>query len=466
MVHSAAAGAAIHSCTTRCMPASPPLLTCCRVQLARLGSGSEVMVPSGCTPAVPSTGLGPDHHQSGRSPAGPLTSSVSPLRHCKRTRADGKWQRSRERMQSRHPTAAMRAGEGGEAPCTPGLHSMHCTRMYAPRDMQADMAAAAKACAGAAGGILTVAPARRHRAPLSEPPALPPTPIAPAHLRFSRHASALSLSKVLWLLGWCTGCLATGAAAASSSARLRFRSWELLPFCSEETTGLMAGACVGSAAVPLTRSRLPNRAGCPAIGQADAMHDGGTAGCRLQGGSRHQHGETPHELGRLDWSPEPHRLLAQAVSIAAGDSRPCPATGRATPSASYGAGAAADGAAATSDLLPTCRSAAAVWQPRQVSLRAGAATVGHLGHVQPPRRAQRAHRGPKNACHDPAPRCRLLGGWRRQRRRQQRGDALVLATKPDVGYKVRCVEPMLRPRAGQVCAQFAAEFGVQVAPDN
>lgn len=54
-------------------------LTCCRVQEARLGRGSEVMVPSGCMPGVPSTGLGPDHHQSGRSPAGPLTSSASPL---------------------------------------------------------------------------------------------------------------------------------------------------------------------------------------------------------------------------------------------------------------------------------------------------------------------------------------------------------------------------------------------------
>lgn len=115
--------------------------------------------------------------------------------------------------------------------------------------------------------------------------------------------------------------------------------------------------------------------------------------------------------------------------------------------------------------MPTCRSAAAVWQPRQVSLRAGAVTVGHLGHVQQPRRAQRAHRGPTNKCREPAPRCRLLGGWRRQRRRQQRGDALVLATKPDVGYKVRFVEPLLRLRAGRVCAQCAAECGAQVAPD-
>lgn len=71
-----------------CPPAAAPInkprvqqRTCWRVQVARSGSGRLVMVPSGCTPAAPGTGLGPVHHQSGRSPLGPLTSSASPLQH-------------------------------------------------------------------------------------------------------------------------------------------------------------------------------------------------------------------------------------------------------------------------------------------------------------------------------------------------------------------------------------------------
>ncbi len=111
--------------------------------------------------------------------------------------------------------------------------------------MQSATTAAAKVPAAARRGILAAAPARRRVPPPLPPLALLPTPILPAHLIFSRHDSALSLSKVLWLLGWCTGCLATGAALASSSARLRFNSEGSEP-CWSETTGLMAQACVGA----------------------------------------------------------------------------------------------------------------------------------------------------------------------------------------------------------------------------
>lgn len=52
---------------------------CWRVTVARLGAGSEVRVPSARMPGAPASGLRPVHHHSGRSPAGPLTSSVSPL---------------------------------------------------------------------------------------------------------------------------------------------------------------------------------------------------------------------------------------------------------------------------------------------------------------------------------------------------------------------------------------------------
>lgn len=57
--------------------------------------------------------------------------------------------------------------------------------------------------------------------------------------------------------------------------------------------------------------------------------------------------------------------------------------------------------------------------------------------AQPPRATSCRHAAAPLPCGSPA---RLLGGWRRQRRRQQRGDALVLATKPDVGYKSEAEE--------------------------
>ncbi|PRW58007.1 DUF1279-domain-containing [Chlorella sorokiniana] len=56
--------------------------------------------------------------------------------------------------------------------------------------------------------------------------------------------------------------------------------------------------------------------------------------------------------------------------------------------------------------------------------------------AQPPRAAALSRHAPAPAC---AP-AGLPGGWRRQRRRQQRSDALVLATKPDVGYKSEAEE--------------------------
>lgn len=82
--------------------------------------GREVSVPSGCIPGAPVSGLAPVHHQSGRSPLGPDTSSVSPL---------GRAGWARMRAWQAGGFAAQVAGRPAAAPlCPPALLFVVCAK--------------------------------------------------------------------------------------------------------------------------------------------------------------------------------------------------------------------------------------------------------------------------------------------------------------------------------------------------